>query len=337
MNICVILTLSLLIAGPAQVVAETQQDEVIAVLNGAPIYRSEIEKTVAFKLYRMRAGIYSLLKRETKEFVDRKLLQKEAMRRGLSVEQILEQEVQSRVRPPDDAAVDAYLAAHPGQKKDDPRTRERVRSYLYQRDIAQRKIDFLTALHSKADYRFLLEMPALPRTQLQTEGQPWRGNPDAPIVLVNFADLASRISAHSSRYIQRAMSEYPGKIKWVHRNYFGPLDQNALTVAQFGEWAHEKGKFWEFHTALTALDRDVERAALERVAQKIGLNTDEYNRAEKEHRLLGKVKADISAAKRSGVTGAPVIFVNGLYFSGTFPYERLKALIDRELENPAVD
>jgi protein-disulfide isomerase len=180
-------------------------------------------------------------------------------------------------------------------------------------------------------------MPAPPRTELQTEGQPWRGNPNAPIVLVNFADLASRISAHSSRNIQRAMSEYPGKIKWVHRNYFGPLDQNALTVAQFGEWAHEKGKFWEFHAAVTDLDRDVERAALVRVAQKIGLDTAEYDHAEKTQRLLGKVKADIGAAQKNGVTGAPVIFVNGLYFSGTFPYERLKALIDRELANAAVN
>ena len=337
MNICVILTLSLLMAGPPQVAGETRPDEVIAVLNGAPIYRSEIEKAAAFKLYRMRAGIYSLLKRETEEFVEQRLLQQEAQRRGLSVEQMLEREVRSGVRPPDDAAVDAYLAAHPGQEPDEARARERVRTYLYQREIARRKIDFLAALHRKADYRFLLEKPALPRTRLQTEGQPWRGNPDAPVVLVNFADLASRISAHSARHIERAMSEYPGKIKWVHRNYFGPLDQNALNVAQFGEWAHEQGKFWEFHAAVSALDGNVERESLERVARKIGLNADEYDRAQKQHRLLDKVKADISAAKRSGVTGAPVIFVNGLYISGTFPYERLKALIDRELADPAVN
>jgi protein-disulfide isomerase len=325
----------LLIFSAPQVCSETGPDEIIAVLNGTPVYRAEIEQNVAFKLYRMRAGIFSLLKRETEEFVERKLLAGEAARRGLSVEQLLQQEVHAEVQPPDEVSVENYLAAHPKENSDELQRRERVRTYLYQSALAQRKIDFMASLKSKAEFNFLLQPPAKPRTRIQIQGQPWQGDPDAPVVMVDFTDLTSKICVQNDRNIRKAMTQYPGKIKWVHRNYFGPFDQNALFVAQLGEWAHEQGKFWEFHAAVSALNGDVEAADILQVAKDLGLDTGEYHRGENERLMLQRVKEDISAAKRSGVTGVPVIFVNGLYFSGTFPYDQLKGLIEEELTRTA--
>ena len=52
LNTCVILIVSLLIFSASQVCSETRPDEIIAVLNGAPIYRSEIEQSVAQAAWR---------------------------------------------------------------------------------------------------------------------------------------------------------------------------------------------------------------------------------------------------------------------------------------------
>ena len=48
--------------------------------------------------------------------------------------------------------------------------------------------------------------------------------------------------------------------------------------------------------------------------------------------LLSKRPIEELDGARIGVTGVPVVFVNGIYFSGTLPYEELKALVQRELD-----
>ena len=52
---------------------------------------------------------------------------------------------------------------------------------------------------------------------------------------------------------------------------------------------------------------------------------------DEEGKYLLQVKEDIGYGVRIGIQAAPVIFVNGIYFSGTFPYEELKRLVEREL------
>ena len=52
----------------------------------------------------------------------------------------------------------------------------------------------------------------------------------------------------------------------------------------------------------------------------------------KQGALLLRVREDIGTGVRLGVQSAPVIFVNGIYFGGTFPLEDLRALVRRELE-----
>jgi len=47
------------------------------------------------------------------------------------------------------------------------------------------------------------------------------------------------------------------------------------------------------------------------------------------------VKADIELAKSVGVTSVSTIFVNGIYFSSTFPYKQLKQLVQDELNQVA--
>ena len=44
--------------------------------------------------------------------------------------------------------------------------------------------------------------------------------------------------------------------------------------------------------------------------------------------------ADLDVAVHIGLTDEPVVFVNGLYFSTTFPYEKLHDLVAGELGSP---
>jgi protein-disulfide isomerase len=332
LKISVIFASSILVGLGADNAALGQEDEIIATLNGQPIMLSEAEESVAFQVYRLRGNIYLLLKRETEQIVNQKLLEAEAYRRGLSIDELLQKEVDEKVPPLDEDMVNDHLASQPADAGQNQQKINRVRTYLFQKARSRRKLDFLASLREKSDFKFLLQAPQRPRTKIGSEGEPWRGNPDAPVVLVHYASFTGELSFNSVQMIQRAMAEYHDKIKWIHRNFFRINDEKALSAAQMGEFAHEKKKFWDFHDRIFAFNGDFKLDDIMKVADNLRLNHQHYQNGQKAGRFLLKVKDDIRSAKRAGVTTVPVIFVNGLYFSPTFSYEELRTMINKELK-----
>jgi protein-disulfide isomerase len=264
--------------------------------------------------------------------VNQKLLGAEASRRGLSVSELLRKEVDEKVKPVDEKEVDQYLATHPEDASKDPQQRNKIKFYLNQKALIQRRLDYMTSLREKADYKFLLKPPERPRTKIVIEGEPWRGNADAPVTLVHFADLTSKLSAESVERIRKLLSEFPDKIKWVHRNYFRIQDEKALLAAELGEAAYEQGIFWNFHDLMFSRKGDMKMENIKKMGDEIGLDKKKFDEGQKKGNYLLKVKEDLGYAARIGAENPAVIFVNGFYFSGTFPYEDLKKLVEQELE-----
>jgi hypothetical protein len=323
--IWILFILLMIISGASQ--AKSDTDDVIAILNGEPITLSQARERVAFQVFRLRSNIYVLLKRETEKIVDQKLLEAEAVHRKVTVEELLRREVDEKTRPINDQAVAKYLAENPREAD-----RERVRIYLNEQSRSRRKSDFLASLREKAGYHFLLEPPRRPRTRIAIEGEPWRGNRDAAVTLIHFANFTDKLSAISVRMIQRLMNDYPGKIKWVHRNFFLINDESALNAALMGEFAYEQGKFWDYHDRIFNSKGRIGPNDVDRIANDLGLSRQLYRDGARAGRFLLKVKEDVRAASRIGVTSVPVIFVNGLYFSATFPFEQLQGIVSKELE-----
>ena len=307
-------------------------DEVIAMIDGSPITLSEIEGSAAFQIYRLRGSIHSLLQREAREIADRRLLEREAARQGLSVGALLKREVDGKTAPVTEKDVDAYVAAHPAEAGGGAEGRGRLTAYLEERARIQRKLDYLASLRKTSDYRFLAAPPERPRVRVEIEGAPQRGPADAPVTLVHFARFSSKPSAESAEKIHRLREEFPGKIRWVHRNFIGTQDPVALAAAETGEAAFRQGKFWQYHDAIFARGGRVTAEAVRQAAREAGLDPDRDEAGQKQGALLRRVREDIGIGVRLGVQAAPVVFVNGIYFGGTFPLEDLRALVRRELE-----
>jgi len=312
--------------------AGAAQDEVIATLDGSPITLSEIEENAAFQVYRLRGSIHSLLQREAREIADRRLLEREAARQGLSVETLLKREVDGKAAPVTEKDVDAYVAAHPGEAGGGAEGRGRLRTYLEERARIQRCLDYAASLRETSDYRFLAAPPERPRVRVDTEGAPQRGPADAPVTLVHFARFSSKPSAESAVKIRLLLEAFPGKIRWVHRNFIGIQDPVALAAAETGEAAFRQGKIWEYHDAIFTRGGSVTAEAVRQAAREAGLDPDRAEAERKQGALLLRVREDIGTGVRLGVQAAPVIFVNGIYFGGTFPLEDLRALVRKELE-----
>ncbi len=329
--LCIAISLSLSVLLRGTGFSADQEDEIVALLNGEPIYRSEVEQPVAFQIYRLRGNIYTILKRQTDEIATQKLLEKEASEKGLSMEELLRKEIDEKTPAPTENEIEAYLAAHPSGGMDKETQRNRAKIFLHQNALGKRKGEFIASIQEKADFKLIMQPPERPRSTVPIQGQPWRGNPEAPIVLVHFSNFTCKLCDQSTNYILRATREFPGKIKWVHRNYFNRFDETNLKLAKLGEWAYEQNRFWEFYDAIFNEDNDRRVREIDRIVNQINLDSSEFEKKERDGQYLLKVRADLNDARRIGVTSVPVMFVNGIYFSSTFPYEELQGLIKKEL------
>jgi len=330
-SICAILSLSALLWAGAECLAGVAKDEIVATLNGNPIYLSDVEGSVAFQVYRLRSDIYQLLKGEAEDVVSQQLLAQEAASRGLTVEELLEREVNRKVPSVDEKQIDAYLAEHPADGGKGPGQRDRIRTFLNERARIQGRLDFFAALREKADFRLLLTPPDRPRIRLRIDGQPSRGSPGAPITIVHFSSFTCDTCAESTEKIRRLLTDFPDKIQWIHRNFFTMYDDRALAAAELAESTHEQTRFWDFHDRIYAQDGDFTMGDLADIAKEIGIDRGRYEEGRTTGRYLLKVRRDISYGTQIGVTSVPVMFVNGIYVSGTIPYEELKTLVEQEL------
>lgn len=77
-----------------------------------------------------------------------------------------------------------------------------------------------------------------------------RGNPDAPLTLVEYSDLQCPACAAYAPIIKQLVEKHDGKLRLVYRHF--PLDQHvhAKKAAYAAEAAHKQGKFFEYQDLL---------------------------------------------------------------------------------------
>ena len=327
-----VLAVSLVLVPAVGTAAGPPEDEVIATLDGKPITLSEIEENAAFQIYRLRGSIYSLLQKEALEIADRRLLAKEAARQGLSVEALLEKVVDGKAAPLSEKDVDAYLAEHPEQAVKDPEGRARLKAYLEERARIQRRLDYLASLREKADYRFLAQQPERPRIRVDTEGAPWRGEAQAPVTLVHFAHFSSRLCAEKRA---EDPAHHGGVPRGGSAGCTGTSSASRTpmpSTRSSGAGGLRAGKV----LGVSQPAHGAEGAGITGSNQRVGRCDQDRH----EEIRAGAEGGDVSSAGQGrhrprGAdrrTGHPAIFVNGIYFSGTFAFEELRALVQKEME-----
>ncbi len=321
-------------AAPAKRENPAEAREPIARLDGKPVYVEDVSANVAFQIYSLRIDIFTILKRETEDYADQEVLGREAQKLGISVEELLRRNVDEKVAAVTDAEVETYLKEHPQDAAMGAEARPRAKFYLSETRKIEKRIAYLADLRAKAGYEFLMKPPEEPRTRVATEGAPSRGPESAPITLVHFATFSSPQSAQSNGYIGRLAKDFPGKFRVGFRNFINPYDETGLLCAEVAVAAQAQGKFWDLHDRLFALGGKVDEKALRQAVEEIGLDPAIVDRVKSDPATLVRLKQDIDAGLRAGVKREPVIFVNGRYFSATFPYDKLRGVVLAELNAP---
>ena len=169
-----------------------------------------------------------------------------------------------------------------------------------------------------------------------------RGNPNAPVKIVEYSDTECPFCKRFQTTMQQLMTDYgaEGKVAWVYRHF--PLDQlhsKARKEAEATECAAELGgndKFWAYLDRLlevTPANNGLDLAELPKIAQYVGLNVTKFNACLDSGKYAKKVQEDLSNAQVTGGRGTPwniVVGPDGKKYplSGAQPLAAIKQLVD---------
>jgi hypothetical protein len=117
--------------------------------------------------------------------------------------------------------------------------------------VNQQRQAYIQMLRAQAKVAIHLEEPARARAQISPDKGFARGPKEAPVTIVEFSDFQCPFCKNVLPSVAQAMDRYPGKIKWVFRDFpIVSIHPTALKAHEAARCAGEQGKFWEYHDLL---------------------------------------------------------------------------------------
>ena len=142
----------------------------------------------------------------------------------------------------------------------------------------------------------------------------------------------ARIEAGQPALKKRAYDEYGLEL------HVGPFGINSRPALVLEKYAEEQGKGLEFHAAVMKAYWQEARSiddpvVLQEIAEQVGLDTANFAAILANPEYDEEVSADVALAHEYGLTGVPaLVFANKYLVMGAQPYEMLKRVVDKVVE-----
>jgi protein-disulfide isomerase len=297
------------------------------------ILASDLQKFAGRELSVQRENLYKLEKQKLDQYISAFLLTQEAKKRGVSVEAVLDQEVNSKILAVGDDEIDVFYKSNKARIAVDlDKVREQIRSYLHNQKIEAQKALFLKSLRSNAKVVTYLKSPPVFRAEISVAGEPFKGSEKAPVTVVKFEDFQCPFCKQVQPTFNELLSRYNGKVRLVHKDLpLESLHPQARQAAEAARCAYDQRKFWEYHDKLYATSPKASGDDLKSYAKEVGLNVDSFDRCFTSGKYKAVVQQDLNEGVQLGLTGTPTIFINGREISGNQSLEAFEAIIDEEL------
>lgn len=174
--------------------------------------------------------------------------------------------------------------------------------------------------------------------QVALEGRPSRGKEGAKVVMVEFSDFQCPFCARSAQMINsRLYPEYKDKVEFRFKHLPLSFHKWAEPAAHASYCIHDQNEegFWTAYDYFFENQRAINPANIEdharRVAEKVGINLDEFMKCYNTRKFAEKIRRDMEDANELGFDGTPAFLINGQRVRGAQDYSTFKQAIEAEL------
>ncbi len=306
-------------------------DQPIATVEGQPVYRSDLPGSEAARMLQVRRQEYKAESDALETLIRRKVVEIEAKKQGLTVEQLYQKEVDSKIQEPsDDEARGYYFAVKSRTTLPFETLEPQIKRLLKADEVQQARAKYADSLRAKANVTVLLQPPTV---ELGAD-DPERieGNPQAPVTIVEFGDFQCPFCGRVEPTLMDLLKKYKGNVKLAFRDFpLSTIHPLAEGAAEAGRCAEDQRKFWPMHDAMFADQSKLKQDDLIKTAERLGMNGASFAACLKSGKDRAAIQKDVAAGMTAGVTGTPAFFINGRFLDGALPEKEFEKIIDSEL------
>ncbi len=326
---------------PAAATAPAANDAagVVASWNGGSLNYGDARKDIDIDLLQMQgeylSNRYDAEMNAVDEKVNKAIAELEAKKRGTTVEDLMQKEIEAKVSAPTEPEIqDAYQQL---QRKFRGRPLEEVRpdvvKAVTQKKQGERYAVFMDELRAQYGVNVTLPFPDMPRIPVSTDDDPSEGLATAPVTIIQFAEFQCPYCGAANETVQRVLTDYDGKVRFVFRDFPLGFHENAIPAAIAANCAAQQSmdKYWKFHDSFMRNQKALSEADIQKAAQDALVNTEKWESCRKDPAVAEEIRKDQADGAAAGVSGTPAFFIDGIFLNGAQPYEKFKLIIDAEL------
>lgn len=193
--------------------------------------------------------------------------------------------------------------------------------------IQQRELD------ERKKFEDAFENPLAPVIR---EDEAIRGNPDAPLVLVEYSDFECSFCRRGYMTVMELLNRYEGQIQFIYKHLPLNFHENAMLAAQYyeslrlqsDELAHQ------FHDQVFEQHERIRngKSFFDSIAQSIGADMGKLEEKLNSQEVLSRIEEDKREAAQFGMQGTPGFILNGVPVRGAMPADHFVEIIN-ELES----
>ncbi|MFO1519501.1 MAG: thioredoxin domain-containing protein [bacterium] len=312
-------------------IAASTKGDVVAELNGQPITEQDLMTRIKPRLSRIEGQIYDIKRDGIDQIIEEKLLDAEAKKQNLSVQDLMKKEVIDKVGEVSDKEVEDFYKQNQarlgGKTLDELKTQ--IAAQLKARKASVYRNNFIDRLTAKADINVYIERP---RVDVAAGNSPSKGPASAPVTVIEFTDYQCPFCAKARPTIKELVDSYKNDVHYVVRNFpldFHPFAKKAAVAALC---ADQQKKYWDFSQKMWDNQKALDVDSLKKYAEEVKLDMKKFNECLDGDKTLADVSKDQQEGAKAGVSGTPAFFINGQALTGAQPIEAFKKMIDQELK-----
>ena len=305
-------------------------DTVVATLEGKAIIQREVDDSIAAKLIPLQQQLYALRKVALENLIIARLIENEASRQKLSIEELRRNLMAGPVNVTRDQVEHAYsqnasffAAMSPDEAK------ERLRLDL---ESQQRMKYYRAALETlRKSSSLVVSLSPPPFANNPKDGiAPAIGPKTAAVTIVEFSDFECPFCKTVQLTLKQLIQEYGDNIRLEFRNL--PLEghRNAMPAALAGYCAGEQDRFWQYHDALFSSSR-ITINSLDELALVLGLNLERFQTCVSSQESINAITRDVDLARRFKIESTPSFIINGQLIGGAIGIDEFRRIIEKEL------
>jgi protein-disulfide isomerase len=299
---------------------------VIAEIAGRKVTSDELEEKQAGKLLQAKYKYYLAERDALDQFIDDQLLEMEAKKEGVSLDELFKRHVSANIPEPTEDQLRFY---YEGVQTDEPY--ESARSHIIDtvHQLRTKKAHDAYIAELRGRYGVVIELNQ-PSAHVDVAGAPRLGSETAPVQIVEFADYECTYCQQVSSDLVKLRQQFGSQVSIVYKDFPLPMHPLAARASEAARCAGVQGKFWEYHDSLFETKR-LQLSDLREQARKLKLDTARFDQCLENGEQTASVKKDSKEGQRLGLQGTPSFFVNGHFMSGAIGYMKLRDTVLQEL------